>query len=54
MKNCGQGWDSTNVNEVIKAISNLFIYEKVSHAQKAQNTYKQTKKPGIFMYIKII
>ena len=33
------------VNEGIRALLNLFIffYKKISHAQKAQNTYKRTK-----------
>ena len=37
---------SSNVNEVIGAISNLFIffYEKISHAQKAQKARKAHKK----------
>ena len=36
---------SSNVNEVIRAISNLlfFSHKKTPHATKAQNTYKQTK-----------
>ena len=43
--------ESSNVNEAIKAISNLFIffYEKVLHTQKAQKAekaqrHKQAKK----------
>ena len=32
---------SSNVNVVIRAV--LLFYEKISHAQKAQNVYKQTK-----------
>ena len=41
---------SSNVNEVSRAVLNLFIFifillfnEKISHAQKAQNAHKQTK-----------
>ena len=34
---------SSNVNEVIRAILNSFFYDKILHAQKAQNAYKQTK-----------
>ena len=34
---------SSNVDEVIGAISNLFIYEKILQAQKAQNAYKRTE-----------
>ena len=34
---------SSNVNEVIRTILNSFFYEKILHAQKAQNAYKQTK-----------
>ena len=34
--------DSSNVNEVIKTISNFFIfYEKILHAQKAENANKR-------------
>ena len=35
--------NSSNVNEVIRAVLNFFFYEKISHAQKAQNGYKRTK-----------
>ena len=36
---------SSNVNEVIRAmLSFYFIYEKILHAQKAQNAYKRTKR----------
>ena len=34
---------SSNLNDVIRAILDFFIYEKVSQAQKARNAYKQTK-----------
>ena len=34
---------SSNLNEVIRAISNFFFYEKILHAQKAQNAYKPIK-----------
>ena len=36
---------SSNINEVIRAILNLFIffYKKISHIQKAQNVYKRIK-----------
>ena len=34
---------SSNVNEVIRAVLFCFFYKKTSHAQKAQNAYKQTK-----------
>ena len=37
---------SSNVNEVIRTILNLFIfflYKKISHAQKAQKAYKRIK-----------
>ena len=36
---------SSNEDEVIRAVSNLFIFfhKKISHAQKAQNAYKRTK-----------
>ena len=47
-------WESSNVNEVIRAISNplIFFYEKILQAEnaqkaqkshKAQNAYKRTK-----------
>ena len=37
---------SSIVNEGIRALLNLslfFFYKKISHVQKAQNAYKQTK-----------
>ena len=34
---------SSNVNEVIRAVLVAFCNKKISHAQKAQNAYKQTK-----------
>ena len=48
--------NSSNVNEAIRAILNLFViffYKKISHTQKAQNTYKRIiiKKDSIFMCI---
>ena len=49
---------SSMVNEGIRALLNfiIFFYKKISHAQKAQNVYKQTKtkKSNIFMLIKNI
>ena len=34
---------SSNVNEVIRAISNIFIYEKISQAQKAQKAQRRNQ-----------
>ena len=35
--------DSSNINEVIRAILNLFVffYKKILHTQKPQNAYKR-------------
>ena len=42
---------SSNVNEAIGAILNLFILKKISSTQKAQNAYKRIKtKNTAFLY----
>ena len=47
---------SSNVNEAIRAVLNLFIiiiifYKKILHTQKAQLAYKQTKtEKAAFLY----
>ena len=37
--------ESSNINEVIKAVLNSFFYEKISHAQKAPKALKAPKTP---------
>ena len=46
---------SSNGNEVIRAILNLFIffYKKISHTQKAQNAYKQTKTKNTAFFMRM-
>ena len=42
---------SSNANEAISAILNFFFYEKILHAQKAQNADKPTKrKKAAFLF----
>ena len=37
--------ESSNINEVIKAVLNSFFYEKISHARKAPKAPKALKAP---------